>query len=240
MPNYASSSSSIPDRSIIAALALLSVAALNMLNDSAYDPAAAAVNACETVPAVTNEFLPPTADILAVVNVQVPEAALYLEWIKFVGHETFKDIPHKSKIKRPLDETMSIRFKEGFENYVPPPKFYPCAIPLLPIPKEALTEMLNSGFIRPSNPPFSAPCLIIPKPHQEKVPFQDKKWRVCVDLRDVNELTVRQHHRIPNIQKCWSRLSSAKYLSVLDLTKGFYQENLNPDDGSIEKNGFFY
>ena len=225
-------------RSVIAALALLSVAALNMFNDSAYDPATAAINASKTTPAVANEFLPPTADILAAVNVQVPEAAPYMERIKSVGHETFKDIPHKSKINRPINETMSIRFKEGFENHVPPPKFYPCAIPLLPILKEALTEMLNSGFIRPSNSPFSAPCLIIPKPHQEKVPFKDKKWRVCVDLRDVNELTVRQHHRIPNIQKCWSRLSSAKYLSVLDLTKGFYQENLNPDDGSIEKTAF--
>jgi len=175
-------------RSVIAALALLSVAALNMFNDSAYDPATAAINASKTTPAVANEFLPPTADILAAVNVQVPEAAPYMERIKSVGHETFKDIPHKSQINRPINETMSIRFKEGFENHVPPPKFYPCAIPLLPILKEALTEMLNSGFIRPSNSPFSAPCLIIPKPHQEKVPFKDKKWRVCVDLRDVNEL----------------------------------------------------
>jgi hypothetical protein len=140
-------------RSVIAALALLSVAALNMFNDSAYDPVTAAVNASKTIPAVANEFLPPTADILAAVNVQVPEAAPYMERIKSVGHETFKDIPHKSQINRPINETMSIRFKEGFENHVPPPKFYPCVIPLLPM-RRLLRRCSTVGLSGRLIPPF--------------------------------------------------------------------------------------
>ena len=135
---------------------------------------------------------------------------------------------------------MSIQFKPGFEDYVPlpRPRKYKTPVHLLPKLQQVLKVLMEKGFIKHSTSPFSAPCMLVVKPHQEGVAPEDLKYRLVVDLRDINQVTVPMHHRIPDISAIWSRLGDAKVISVLDLTKGFHQESLNEEDGSSAKTAF--
>ena len=59
---------------------------------------------------------------------------------------------------------------------------------------------------------------------------KDKSFRPCGDYRRLNNITEPDHYPLPNIQDITSFLSGARIFSKLDLTKGYYQVPLNPDD----------
>ena len=83
-----------------------------------------------------------------------------------------------------------------------------------------IKEMLDQGIIRPSNSPYSAPIWIVPKGSEKE---GHKKWRVVIDYRRLNEVTVEDKFPIPNIDDILDKLGRAMYFSKLDLTKGFHQ-----------------
>ena len=184
-----------------------------------------------------NPFLPPSAEIYAELgntqgNIELGIRALIAEdW------ELFKEMPHKSQIRRAENEKMSIKPKPGMEFEVPRSRRTKTPVHLQPILRDLLVELLNKGFIKPSTSPFSAPCMMVAKPHQEGTPLDKLEYRMVVDLRDLNRMTVPMHHRIPNIEGIWHTVSKAKYISVLDLSKGFHQESLRENDADEPGNG---
>ena len=173
-----------------------------------------------------NPYLPPKTEIMNEVCKTMPECEGRLKSSIDEGWRLFEDMPHKTKVPRCEDDAMRIQFKAGYENFIPRPKTYKTPVNYLPIMKKVLIELLKYGFIVPSKSPYCSPCMIIPKPHQEGVAFEDLKWRLVVDLRDINAVTVTMHHRIPNIQNMWHKLGETKVLSCLDLAKGSHQEDL--------------
>jgi len=46
---------------------------------------------------------------------------------------------------------------------------------------------------------------------------------VCLDPRDLNQAFKREHYPLPTLEELTLMLSDAKYSSVLDATKGFWQ-----------------
>ena len=92
--------------------------------------------------------------------------------------------------------------------------------------------MTSKGWIVPSTSTYCSPIILIPKEGQPG------EWRVVVDLRAVNQRSVKHHHRMPDILSCWDRLAKARRLSVIDLTKSYYQFPI-ADDGSREKTAFW-
>ena len=94
--------------------------------------------------------------------------------------------------------------------------------------REQLTELLDKGFIRPSTSPFGAPILFVPK--------KDGGWRLCVDYRRLNKITVRNQHPLPRIDEMFQQLHGSSVYSKLDLASGYHQIRMHED--SIAKTAF--
>jgi hypothetical protein len=83
----------------------------------------------------------------------------------------------------------------------------------LGILREYLEENLKKGFIRKSTSPAGYPILFAPK--------KDGNLRLCVDYRQLNEITIKNRYPLPNIQELQDRLQGANYFTKLDL-RGAY------------------
>ncbi|KAL4113894.1 hypothetical protein QTP88_017450 [Uroleucon formosanum] len=63
-----------------------------------------------------------------------------------------------------------------------------------------------------------------------------KKYRVVVDFRKLNSITVGDAFPMPNITEILDQVGKAKYFTCLDMASGYHQIKLHPDDR--EKTGF--
>jgi hypothetical protein len=110
----------------------------------------------------------------------------------------------------------------------PHSRIYPLSGAQLQELRAQLQELLERGFIRPSTSPFGAPILFVPK--------KDGGWRLCVDYRALNKVTVRNEHPLPRIDEMFEQLHGSCVFSKLDLASGYHQIRMHAD--SIEKTAF--
>lgn len=88
-------------------------------------------------------------------------------------------------------------------------------------------EMLKNGIIEPSVSPYNSPLWIVPKKADSK---GNKRWRLVIDFRALNEKTLGDAYPLPNIIDILDQLGSAKYFSVFDLASGFHQIPMHESD----------
>ncbi|KAL4127100.1 hypothetical protein QTP88_011298 [Uroleucon formosanum] len=89
-----------------------------------------------------------------------------------------------------------------------------------------IKQMKSDGIIEPSNSPWNSPILLVPK----KMDVSGKpKFRLVVDFRKLNNITVGDKMPLPQIQDVLDRLGRSKYFSVLDLAQGFHQISLDKE-----------
>ncbi|GBP10217.1 Retrovirus-related Pol polyprotein from transposon 297 [Eumeta japonica] len=62
------------------------------------------------------------------------------------------------------------------------------------------------------------------------------KWRLVIDYRKLNEVTVDDRYPIPNIDEILDKLGRCQYFTTLDLAKGFHQIEIKEED--IHKTAF--
>lgn len=83
-----------------------------------------------------------------------------------------------------------------------------------------LDKMLKDDIIENSNSPYNSPLLIVPKKADSQ---GNKRWRLVVDFRKLNDNTEADAYPLPNITEILDQLGNTKYFSVVDLATGFHQ-----------------
>ena len=94
--------------------------------------------------------------------------------------------------------------------------------------EKCVNTMLQDGVIQPSSSPWSSPITLVPK--------KDGTTRFCIDYRQLNSITHKDAHPLPNIQDVFDSLSGATIFSTLDLKSGYWQMPMHKD--SIAKTAF--
>ena len=84
------------------------------------------------------------------------------------------------------------------------------------------------GVVRPSTSPYASPIVMVKK--------KDGSNRVCVDFRKLNKITEVDPEPMTTAEDLFRRLSGKKYLSKIDLTKGYWQIPVAPED--VHKTAF--
>ena len=87
---------------------------------------------------------------------------------------------------------------------------------------------MDKGFIRPSTSPWGAPVLIAKK--------KDKTFRLCIDYRQLNRVTIKNRYPLPRIDDLFDQLRGARVYSKIDLRTGYHQLRVRETD--IPKTAF--
>ena len=94
--------------------------------------------------------------------------------------------------------------------------------------KGQIDKLLDLGIIRPSASPWSSSVVTVKK--------KDGGIRICIDFRAVNAITQPDPYQMPLIEEILDMLASARFISKVDLNKGFHQIPIVPED--ISKTAF--
>ncbi|GJR39766.1 hypothetical protein Tco_1215450 [Tanacetum coccineum] len=167
----------------------------------------------------------------------------------FLAHVTTKKAEDKSKEKQPDDVPIVQDFLKVFPEDLPgiPPTrqvefqidLILCAAPVARAPyrlapsemkelSDQLKELSDKGFIRPSSSPWGAPVLFVKK--------KDGSFRMCIDYRELNKLTVKNRYPLPRIDDLFDQLQGLSIYSKIDLRSGYHQLRVREED--IPKTAF--
>ncbi|GJW20124.1 putative reverse transcriptase domain-containing protein [Tanacetum coccineum] len=104
------------------------------------------------------------------------------------------------------------------------PDVFPKDLPGLPPPElsNQLQELSDRGFIRPSTSPWGAPVLFVKK--------KDGSFRMCIDYRELNKLTVKNRYPLPRIDDLFDQLQGSSVYSKIDLRSGYHQLRVRDED----------
>ena len=94
-------------------------------------------------------------------------------------------------------------------------KPYPVPFSLKKDVKKEIDNILKMDIIEHSNSPYSSPVVLVKK--------QDGSYRFCCDFRKVNSGTIFDAEPIGNPDDLFVKMSGSKYLTKIDLSKGYWQ-----------------
>jgi hypothetical protein len=90
-----------------------------------------------------------------------------------------------------------------------------------------IDQLLSDRIIRHSNSPWNSPIILVKK--KEDASKRDE-WRLVVDFRRLNEVTVGDSYPLPLITNILGALEKARYYTTADLASGFHQVPIREED----------
>ncbi|GJR19767.1 putative reverse transcriptase domain-containing protein [Tanacetum coccineum] len=161
----------------------------------------------------------------------------------FLAQISAKKEEDKSKGKQLKDVPIVREFPEVFPEDLPglPPArlvefqidLIPESVPVAQAPyrlapskmkelSKQLQELFDKGFIRPSSSPWGASVLFIKK--------KDGSFRMCIDYRELNKLTMKNRYPLPRIDDLFDQLQGSNIYSKIDLRSGYHQLRVREQD----------
>ena len=115
-------------------------------------------------------------------------------------------------------------FKIDLENDVPLVHcpLYKMSLLELEEAKKQIESMLEHGFVRPSDSPYSAPILFVPK--------KDGSLRFCIDYHWLNTKKVKNKYPLPLPKELFGQLGTAKVFSKINLRSRYWQIPVKLED----------
>ncbi|GJW19818.1 putative reverse transcriptase domain-containing protein [Tanacetum coccineum] len=146
----------------------------------------------------------------------------------FLANVNTKETKDKSEKKRLEDVPIVWDFPDVFPEDLPARAPYRLAPSEMKELSEQLKELSDKGFIRPSSSPWGAPVLFVKK--------KDGSFRMCIDYRELNKLTVKNRYPLPRIDDLFDQLQGSSVYSKIDLRSGYHQLRVQEED--IPKTAF--
>jgi hypothetical protein len=164
------------------------------------------------------------SDLAVSTNVDVSFHALVCRQVLFSLEDITTHLPHA--ITKLLQEFKDV-FPAEIPPGVPPLRGIEHQIDLIPgasLPNRAayrtnpeetkeiqrqVQELLDNGYICESLSPCAVPVILVPK--------KNGTWRMCVDCRAINNITIRYRFPIPRLDDMLDELSGSIIFTKIDL-----------------------
>lgn len=132
---------------------------------------------------------------------------------KHIFSTSFTDIGRTDLVKHEIKLTDNIPVKEPYRRI--PPGMYEEV-------RQHLKEMLEAGAIRKSQSSYCSNVVLVKK--------SDGSLRFCIDLRKLNNKTIKDAYTLPRVEETIDTLIGSKYFTKLDLRSGYWQVEIKEED----------
>jgi hypothetical protein len=135
--------------------------------------------------------------------------------------EEYKDIfssctgvPTHFQVNHPIDLTPGAPFPNGL--------VYRFSLMENDEIKHQIQELIQKGHTKPNSSPCGSPIVLVQK--------KDGTWRLCIDYRALNKITVMNWYPIPRIDDLLDQLKGGNFFNKINLKSGYHQVPIESTD----------
>ena len=137
-----------------------------------------------------------------------------LEELVYEYRDVFTNRPHSTTLE---EHTIDLTTDEPIRQ-----KPYPLPYALRDSMRKEIKDMMDYDVIERTSSPYASPVVLVKK--------KDGSIRFCIDFRRLNRITIFDGEPMPTAEDIFSKLHNDRFLTTLDLSKGFWQIPMREKD----------